>query len=84
MSRQALDCQDLVELVTNYLEGVLDPATLRRFEDHLPSCDGCDTYVDQMRITLRMLGSIPVASVDAGARGQLLSTFRDWSAARGS
>ncbi|HLZ38790.1 MAG TPA: zf-HC2 domain-containing protein, partial [Mycobacteriales bacterium] len=44
-----IDCQDLVELVTEYLEGTLPPELRRRFEDHLALCEGCDTYVEQMR-----------------------------------
>ena len=40
-----IDCKDLVELVTDYLEGVLDAEDVERFEDHLALCDGCDVYV---------------------------------------
>jgi anti-sigma factor RsiW len=84
MSEQSLDCQSLVELVTDYLERTLDAGTLEAFEAHLGECDGCDAYVDQMRATLRVLGTIPVDSVDPDVRNQLLSAFRDWSASRRS
>jgi anti-sigma factor RsiW len=57
MSRTAeeLTCQELVELVTDYLEGVLDPSRLAALDAHLAACDGCDTYVEQMRQTVAAL-----------------------------
>src|SRR5260370_423374 len=47
-----LSCQELVELVTEYLEDALDPAERTRFEAHLRDCAGCQTYLDQMQHTL--------------------------------
>ncbi len=51
-----LDCDELVELVTSYLEGRLDRDTERRFNEHLAACDGCDRYLDQFRQTISVLG----------------------------
>jgi anti-sigma factor RsiW len=73
-----LDCQDLVELVTDYLEGMLDEPTRRRFEEHLRSCDGCATYVEQMRETVRAVGRLPADGVSPVMRDRLLAAFRDW------
>jgi anti-sigma factor RsiW len=50
-----LSCRELVELVTDYLEGVLDPSRLASLDAHLAACDGCDTYVEQMRQTVAAL-----------------------------
>jgi anti-sigma factor RsiW len=50
-----LSCRELVELVTDYLEGVLDPARVEALDAHLAGCDGCDTYVEQMRQTVAAL-----------------------------
>lgn len=74
----ALSCQQLVELVTDYLEGVLDPATTHRFEEHLALCPGCRTYLDQMRETVSRLGEIPVSTLSDAARTALLTAFRDF------
>lgn len=76
-----LDCRGLVELVTSYLEGQLDPDTERRFVEHLAECEGCDRYVEQMRETLRALGRIPGDSLPTPARDRLLHAFRDWHTA---
>ena len=73
-----LTCRELVELVTDYLEGALDDDTVRRFDEHLALCPGCVTYLDQMRETASRLGTIPVESVSGEMRASLLSAFRDF------
>ncbi len=74
----ALTCKELVELVTDYLENVLDPAERTRFEEHLKRCDGCTTYLDQMRRTVRALGKLTEESIAPDARQELLQIFQDW------
>jgi len=71
-------CQELVELVTAYLEGCLATAERARFEEHLATCSGCRTYLEQMRMTLRALGHGPEPSISTEAREQLLRLYRDW------
>jgi len=73
-----LSCQQVVELVTGYLEGTLDPETLDLFEQHLNFCDGCDDYVEQMRATVAVVGRLETEDVPPAAREQLLTAFRDW------
>ena len=73
-----LTCQDFVELVTEYLEGALDEDTARRFEEHLPLCPGCETYLSQMKETASRLGEIPVESLSPETQATLLSAFRDF------
>ncbi len=72
-----LDCVDVVDLVTDYLERALDDATVREFEAHLAICDGCDAYLDQMRGTIDRLGHVPLASLSADAVQTLVLAFRD-------
>ena len=73
-----LSCEQLVELVTDYLEGMLAPEDFARFEAHLEECDGCRTYVDQMRETISALGAIPPESLSRKAERDLLLAFADW------
>lgn len=73
-----LSCRELVELVTNYLEGALPPAERARFEAHLAGCFKCGNYLEQMRQTIRTLGQLTEDAVAPAAREQLLQTFRDW------
>jgi anti-sigma factor RsiW len=71
-------CQELVELVTDYLEDYLGAAERARFEEHLATCSGCQTYLEQMRMTLRALDHIPAPTISAEARQQLLRVYRAW------
>ena len=74
-----LDCDELVELVTEYLDGALDAVTERRVTDHLALCDGCTTYVEQFRTTVDGLGHLPaehVAELSEPTRDALLTAFR--------
>jgi anti-sigma factor RsiW len=74
-----LDCDELVELVTEYLDGALDPVAQRRVTDHLALCDGCGTYVAQFRTTVGELGHLPaeqVAELPVPTRDALLAAFR--------
>lgn len=74
-----MPCQELVELVTDYLEERLSPADRARFEAHLADCDACGTYLEQVRQTIRALGRLPEESLSADARQALLDAFRGWS-----
>jgi anti-sigma factor RsiW len=77
-SIEPMACQELVELVTDYLEGRLSPADRERFDAHIAGCDACTAYLDQMRMTLAALGRIPEESISAPAREELLVAFREW------
>lgn len=74
-----MSCDEFVELVTAYLDGELNDADERRFVEHLTECDGCGRYLDQIRQTLRALGSLPAESLPAPARDRLLAAFRGFA-----
>lgn len=74
-----LNCDELVELVTGYLDGALDDETGRRVADHLSGCDGCTTYVDQIRQTITALGSSADVELPDDVRDALLAAFRERS-----
>ncbi len=71
-----LACQELVEIVTDYLEETLGEHDRARFEAHIMTCPGCREYVEQMRITIRATGRVTVESISSGARDELLRAFR--------
>jgi anti-sigma factor RsiW len=75
-----LACQELVEIITDYLEGTLPERDRTRFDEHLMTCPGCREYVDEMRTTLRLAGRLTVESISPGARDQLLRAFRGMKA----
>jgi predicted anti-sigma-YlaC factor YlaD len=73
-----MDCNELVEVITDYLEETMTSEDRARFDEHLVYCDGCTTYLDQMRATLVAMGQIPPESVSGEARDRLLQSFRNW------
>ena len=78
MTDDAMACNELVELVTAYLDGVLDPETRSRFDMHLLECDGCENYLEQFRATVRTVGRIGDEQLDPAYRRRLLDVFRDF------
>ena len=70
-----LVCQQVVELVTDYLEGSLSARDKRRFERHLAACDGCDAYIEQIRVTIAVSGQVTPEDLDERAVDELLGLF---------
>jgi anti-sigma factor RsiW len=79
-----LSCQELVELVTDYLDGALPPAERVRFDAHIAGCDGCHAYLEQIRATIALAGSLLPEQLDPAAEAALLGAFRDWKQDRKS
>jgi len=73
-----LPCQELVDLVTDYLEGALPPALVARFDRHLEVCPFCAEYLEQMRRTIAVSGMLCEDDLDPVARRELLAAFRRW------
>jgi len=73
-----MSCKELVELVTDYLEGSLSPADLRRFDLHIAKCDWCKIYIEQIRLTIKAAGKLSEDSIPPRVQNELLAVFRDW------
>ncbi len=71
-------CQQAVELVTDYLEGVLCRRDRRRFETHLKRCPNCASYLEQIKITIRSAGEIDAEDLTPEARQDLIELYRRW------
>ena len=72
-------CQEMTELVTNYLDAALRPDEQQRFERHLSYCAGCTTYVDQIRETITRTGTVPIEeSLPPALRDEIVALFRSW------
>jgi predicted anti-sigma-YlaC factor YlaD len=78
VSPNDMSCKELVELVTDYLEGALSPADQRRFELHMSECEGCNLYIDQIRLTIKVAGQLTEDSIGLAAKEELLAAFRNW------
>lgn len=73
-----LTCRDLVELVTDYVEGELDPRDRERFEEHIVFCDGCANHLEQMRTTIEVVGRLEERDLGDEMAAELLVAFRGW------
>jgi predicted anti-sigma-YlaC factor YlaD len=80
MSVQEITCKELVEVVTDYLEGRMPADRRLLFEEHVAFCSWCRTYLDQMRETIRITGTLTEDDLSPETRDALLETFRDWKA----
>ena len=74
-----MTCREVVELMTAYLEGALPVGERARFEEHVAGCGGCAAYLEQLRASLRVVGSLASAEpVPDHLREELVHAFRDW------
>jgi anti-sigma factor RsiW len=73
-----MTCRELVEVITDYIEGTLPDDDRRRFEEHLGECPYCVSYLEQMRATIDTLGELREESLAPEVRNELLEAFRGW------
>jgi anti-sigma factor RsiW len=74
-----MTCAQVVELVTAFFDGRLSSADAERFEEHLGFCDGCSTYVEQLRATIDATGRLREEDVPQELQERLVAAFRSWS-----
>jgi anti-sigma factor RsiW len=75
-----VQCSELVELVTDYLEGSMPVDERARLDAHVSGCHGCGRYLEQLRITIRLTGMLSEEQVGRDERETLLRVFREWRA----
>jgi anti-sigma factor RsiW len=73
-----MTCQELVELVTDYLEGALSEVDHARFDEHIELCPMCQVHLAQLRTTIRELGTLRERDIDPGVLAEMQARFRDW------
>ena len=76
--KRDLVCQQAVELVTDYLEGALSRRDRRRFEKHLKNCPNCSAYLEQIRTTIRLTGTVEPDDLTPEAKRDLTDLYRRW------
>jgi predicted anti-sigma-YlaC factor YlaD len=80
MAVEEITCKELVEVVTDYLEGRMPAERRLLFEEHIAFCSWCQTYLDQMRETIRLTGMLTEDDLSPETRDTLLQVFRNWNA----
>ena len=79
--RREMACIEVVEVVTDYLEGVMPARKRRLLEQHLIGCDGCEAYIEQMRRTIETTGRLREEDVPPELEERLLAAFESWKRA---
>jgi anti-sigma factor RsiW len=72
-----MTCRQVVQLLTDYLDGALSAADRVLVEEHLAGCDACTAFLAQLRTASRVLASLGAVEVPAPLRADLLRAFRD-------
>ncbi len=75
---KAMMCQELVEVLTDYLEGTLPAPDRKRLEAHLQVCPHCSRYLEQFRLTIQTAGRLKAAELPEELKDQLLEAFHGW------
>lgn len=75
---EEMTCRELVDLVTEYFDGALAPAERARFERHLDGCRACRNHLEQIRITIAIIGRLECSDLSAEVEASLLAAFRTW------
>ena len=70
--------QELVELVTDYLEGTLPQERREDFDAHLLECEGCTNYLAEMRHTISLTGKLSEDDLSPEAKDTLLTRSRNF------
>jgi anti-sigma factor RsiW len=73
-----MTCRQVVQLLTDYLEGALSTADRAKVEEHLAGCDGCTAFLAQLRTAGRVVAGLAAEQIPASLRADLLRAFRDW------
>ena len=78
VNQNRLNCQEVVELVTDYLEQALLPEMQAQFEEHIAECPGCDTYLEQVQQTIMLLRKLTEQQMFPNTKQELVEIFRNW------
>jgi len=84
MNANKLSCQEVVELITDYLEQALLPETQSQFEEHIATCPGCNTFLEQVQQTIVMLRTLSEQQTFPETKQDLLEIFRRWKQIEGA
>jgi anti-sigma factor RsiW len=82
IGRREIPCREIVEIITEYIEGTLSRRDRKRVARHLAGCGACTEYLAQMRRMIRAVGTIREEDIPTGVRAELMEAFRGWNRTR--
>jgi len=75
---RSLACQQVVELLTDHLEGALPPRLATLLDRHLAACPNCSAFLEQLRVSIALASSIPPADVPDDVVDALTDAFAEY------
>ncbi len=79
MNRDDVKCREVVDVLTDYLEGAMPPEQRAALEQHLLTCEGCTNYVEQLRMSIALTGRLQEEDVPPQVMDRILNMFRERS-----
>jgi anti-sigma factor RsiW len=76
-----ITCKEIVEIVSDYVEGLLGPDEREAVELHLNLCDGCADYLEQLRVAIAVTGELPADALSPEVEEELCLAFRSFGRA---
>lgn len=73
-----LTCRELLELLTDYLDGALAGPVAASVDRHLDECEHCRHYLEEFRASIEATAGLREEAVPAEVREALLAAFRTW------
>jgi hypothetical protein len=74
-----MNCDELVERVTDFLEDALGADDQARLDDHRHECYGCRNYLSEVHATLQLVSSLSGEQISDELESALLSQYRVWA-----
>jgi predicted anti-sigma-YlaC factor YlaD len=75
---ETMSCQEVVELVTDYLENALLPKMRKLLEEHVAECPGCTSYIKQIQLTINLLRQLSQEPAFPATKQELMKIFQQW------
>lgn len=79
MNRDDVQCREVVDVLTDYLEGAMPPEQRAALEQHLLTCEGCTNYVEQLRMSIALTGRLQEEDVPPQVMDRILNMFEERS-----
>lgn len=71
-----MKCEELLAMLNEYVDGTVDPAISREFEQHMAGCNPCQVVVDNIRKTITLYKAGQPYELPTPFRQRLHETLR--------
>lgn len=69
-------CREVFALLSEYLDGEIDPAVCTGFEEHMDDCSPCQAFLESLRRTVDLARSLPDQELPEELKQELIEAYR--------